>query len=51
MGAYGLAARIPVVVVMFLAMAGNWGTHYDYVGAPEPFQMALWPRILPLNLL
>ena len=30
--AYGLACRIPVVIVMFLAMRGDWGTHYDYVG-------------------
>ena len=30
--AYGLASRIPVVIVMFLAMRGDWGTHYDYVG-------------------
>ena len=33
--AYGFAARIPVVIVMFLAMHGNdgagWGTHYDAV--------------------
>ena len=33
--AYALAARIPVLVVMFLAMRGNggagWGTHYDAV--------------------
>ncbi|MHC4177146.1 MAG: hypothetical protein ACYSWU_06550 [Planctomycetota bacterium] len=43
MSAYGLAARIPVVVVMFLAMLGNWGTHYDYVGMPAPFQMPFWP--------
>jgi len=28
--AYGLASRIPVVVIMFLAMRGRWGTHYDY---------------------
>ena len=35
--AYGLAARVPVVVVMFLAMRGNWETHYDYVDVP-PFQ-------------
>ncbi len=28
---YGLAARVPVVVVMLLAMLGNWGTHYDAV--------------------
>src|SRR5262245_12941192 len=31
--AYGLAARIPVIVVMLIAMLGNWGTHYD---APPP---------------
>ena len=40
--AYGLAARIPVVVVMFLAMQGNWGTHYDYVGVKFPFPMSFW---------
>lgn len=34
--AYGLAARIPVVIVMFLAIRGDWGTHYD---APPP----AWP--------
>jgi len=31
---YGLAARIPVVIVMFLAILGDWGTHYDVV--PDP---------------
>jgi hypothetical protein len=34
--AYALAARIPVLIVMYLAMSGNdgqgWGTHYDAVG-------------------
>jgi hypothetical protein len=33
--AYAFAARIPVLIVMFLAMRGNggqgWGTHYDAV--------------------
>jgi NO-binding membrane sensor protein with MHYT domain len=29
--AYALAARIPVAIVMLLAMFGNWGTHYDVV--------------------
>lgn len=33
--AYAFAARIPVLIVMFLAMRGNggqgWGTHYDVV--------------------
>jgi hypothetical protein len=26
---YGLAARIPVALVMLVAIFGNWGTHYD----------------------
>lgn len=33
--AYSLAARIPVALLMFLAMRGNWETHYD--GAPPGF--------------
>ena len=33
--AYGLAARIPVIIVMLIAMLGNWGTHYDV--APPGF--------------
>ena len=36
---YALAARIPVLIVMYFAMAGNggkgWGTHYD--AAPPNF--------------
>jgi len=31
--AYGLAARVPVVIVMLFAILGSWGTHYD---APPP---------------
>jgi hypothetical protein len=27
--AYGLAARVPVLLVMLVAILGNWGTHYD----------------------
>jgi hypothetical protein len=27
--AYGLAARVPVAIVMLVAILGNWGTHYD----------------------
>ena len=47
--AYGLAARIPVVVVYFLAMWANWGTHYDYVGMPPQFSMPLLQRFLWLG--
>lgn len=42
--AYAFASRVPVVIVMFFAMRGDWGTHYDYVGTGEQFQMPLWPR-------
>ena len=48
--AYGLAARIPVAGIMFLAMMGRWGTHYDYVGMPPEFQMSLWRGFLWLAL-
>lgn len=41
---YGLAARAPVAVVMFLAMRGAWGTHYDYVDWPATTQLPFWPR-------
>ena len=33
--AYGLAARVPVAIVMLVAILGNWGTHYDV--APPDF--------------
>ena len=44
--AYGYSARIPVLIVMFFAMRGNWGTHYDAgpAGAPTEF----WPKFLQL---
>lgn len=31
---YALAARIPVAIIMLIAIYGNWGTHYDVV--PDP---------------
>ena len=41
---YAYAARIPVVVIMLLAFAGNWGTHYDGLppGVPEMSLMQKW---------
>jgi hypothetical protein len=39
--AYGLAARIPVALVMLVAIFANWGTHYDV--APPNF-----PPMAPL---
>jgi hypothetical protein len=43
---YGLASRAIVAIVMFFAMRGEWGTHYDYYGMPAQFQMSFWPRYL-----
>ncbi len=48
--AYGLAARVPVAIVMLLAMAGNWGTHYE-LGPPGLPEMSLWPKWLLIGLL
>lgn len=48
---YALAARIPVVLVMLVAMLGNWGTHYDVAppGFPEMGVIGkwLWIGVLP----
>ncbi len=51
--AYALAARIPILIVMYFAMQRNWGTHYDAVPPTEAFptfaskfaQLALVPQI------
>lgn len=34
--AYAFAARIPVAIIMFFAMRGGWGTHYDAVPPSLP---------------
>lgn len=42
--AYAFAARIPVALLMLVAMLGNWGTHYDVVppGFPEMGVFSKW---------
>jgi hypothetical protein len=40
--AYAFAARVPVMLVMLVAILGNWGTHYDV--APPNF-----PAMAPLS--
>ena len=47
---YAYAARIPVAIVMFCAMLGHWGTHYDYVGMQFPLYglpKYLWLAFFP----
>ncbi len=41
---YAFAARVPVALVMLVAMLGNWGTHYDVAppGFPEMGVFSKW---------
>ena len=48
--AYGLAARVPVAIVMLLAILGDWGTHYD-VPPPGLPAMGPLPKWLLIGLL
>lgn len=49
--AYGYAARIPVLIVMFFAISGNWGTHYDVVPPGFPADTPFWPKFLQIAFL
>jgi hypothetical protein len=40
---YAFAARIPVAIVMFFAIQGNWGTHYDVVPPNNEVLLRLSP--------
>jgi hypothetical protein len=48
---YGFAARIPVAIIMFFAIRGNWGTHYD--GAPPgfPADITWFPKYILIGLI
>jgi hypothetical protein len=48
--AYAFAARIPVLVIMYFAMKGNWGTHYDAVSARYQ-DLALWKKFFEMAFL
>jgi len=49
--AYGLAARVPVAIVMLIAIYANWGTHYDVpppnFPAMSPLAKWFWIGLLP----
>lgn len=49
--AYGFAARVPVLIVMFLSIFGGWDTHYakprpDFP-AMGPWGLFFWTALLP----
>jgi hypothetical protein len=48
--AYGLAARIPVAIVMLFAILGNWHTHYD-VPPPDFPAYGPWMKWFVIGLL
>jgi hypothetical protein len=48
--AYALAARIPVAILMLVAMAAEWGTHYELGPAGLP-EMGLLPKWIVIGLL
>jgi len=48
---YGLGSRAVVVIVMLLAMAFNWGTHYAFVEQPGLQQLPFVTRIVTLALI
>jgi hypothetical protein len=47
--AYAFLARIPVAIVMFFAMRGHWGTHYDAELAGT-MQLPFWTKYLYLAI-
>jgi hypothetical protein len=50
--AYALASRLPVAILMYFAMRGNWGTHYDAIPDPHPPELEqFWPKYLWLAVL
>jgi len=48
---YGLGSRAVVAIVMLLAMAFNWGTHYDFVEQPVLQQLPFVTRVVALALI
>jgi hypothetical protein len=46
--AYGYAARIPVVILMYFAIRGDWHTHYDVIPPNFPEGVAFWPKYMQI---
>jgi hypothetical protein len=46
--AYGYAARIPVVILMYFAMRGDWKTHYDALPPELPTDLSFWTKYFQL---
>lgn len=49
--AYGYAARIPVTVIMFFAIRGAWGTHYDGPPPGFPTNISWFPKFILIGVI
>jgi hypothetical protein len=49
--AYGYAARIPVAIIMFFAIRGNWGTHYDGPPPGFPADISWFPKFILIGVI
>jgi hypothetical protein len=49
--AYAFAARIPVAILMFFAIRGDWHTHYDVAPPGFPEGVGFWTKYLEIGLL
>ncbi len=49
--AYAYAARIPVAIIMYFAIRGKWGTHYDVLPNDQFVDSGLWSTYLQIGLL
>ena len=47
---YAFASRIPVLIVMLIAMLGDWGTHYE-LGPPGYPEMGFWVKFIVIAVL
>lgn len=48
--AYGYAARIPVLIIMYFSIRGNWDTHYS-LGPPGVEFPSFWSKFVQIAVL
>jgi hypothetical protein len=48
--AYGYAARIPVLIIMYFSIKGNWDTHYS-LGPPGVEFPSFWSKFVQIAVL
>jgi hypothetical protein len=49
--AFGYAVRIPVAILMFFAIRGRWGTHYDVLPNDQFVDSGFWSTYMQIGFL